>query len=331
MGTPDVESARVYADFQGLGALRRGARAESPEAARAVATQFEALFVQMMLKSMREASGGHGLFDSPQLQLYRDLFDKQIAIDIAARGDLGVADMLIGQLAPPATAAAADPAEPFSPRLFTGAVVDPAQALLRRLPAAVQAEIDARVDTQVETDARIGIDAAVVADTGFESPADFVRQLLPHAERAGRELGLSPDLLLAQAALETGWGRHIIRDRDGRASHNLFGIKAGGNWDGDSIRVSSLEYEDGIATRRVSPFRAYDSFAESFDDYVEFVRAHPRYQAALRRSADPGAYITALHRAGYATDPDYANKVLGIMRGEIRELKIAEARALTDG
>lgn len=328
----ELQDARIYTDFQGLTALKRGARANSPEAARAVATQFEALFAQMMLKSMREAAPGGGLFDSPQLHLYRDLFDKQISMEIADRGDLGIGSLLLRQLAPPEEEPRGDMSTGFNPRLRTGPSTllraglraEPFATYRRQAPA-LAAEVAGTQDAQAVATGEDG------APGQFDSPSEFVRNLLPYAEAAGRKLGLSPDLLLAQAALETGWGQHIIRRHDGGLSHNLFGIKAGADWEGDSVSVSTLEFDNGIAHRRIAPFRAYGSFEESFNDYVEFLRGHPRYEAALARSRDPRAYITALHRAGYATDPRYAQKVLDIMRSEIRELKVAEARTLTDG
>ena len=146
----------------------------------------------------------------------------------------------------------------------------------------------------------------------FASPAEFVRAITEHAHAAAEQIGVTPAVLIAQAALETGWGRHIIRREDG-SSHNLFGIKAHGGWTGPAATVRSLEVENGTVRQVRSPFRVYDSFAESFSDYVNFVKSNPRYQAALAKAENPHAYITELHRAGYATDPEYANKVITIM------------------
>ncbi len=140
---------------------------------------------------------------------------------------------------------------------------------------------------------------------------------------------MDPELLIAQAALETGWGRAIVHDGQGRSSHNLFGIKADSRWSGSRISVNSLEYEDGVAVRARAHFRSYDSFDQSFDDYAALVRASPRYRDALRQASDPRAYMHALQSAGYATDPLYAAKVLDIYGRRIAaSLKLARAEPL---
>jgi flagellar protein FlgJ len=158
----------------------------------------------------------------------------------------------------------------------------------------------------------------------FATQAEFLDTLRPHAEAAGRRLGVDADLLLAQAALETGWGRGIIQHPDGRSSHNLFGIKADGRWDGPRATVQTLEYEQGIAVRRQAPFRAYGSFAESFRDYADFILGNDRYQPALAQAASPAGYMRALQEAGYATDPQYAEKVLRVWReGVTPRLEVA--------
>ena len=158
---------------------------------------------------------------------------------------------------------------------------------------------------------------------------EFVRELWPAASRAGAELGVDPELLIAQAALETGWGRAIVHDGQGRSSHNLFGIKADSRWSGSRISVKSLEYEGGVAVRARAHFRSYDSFDQSFDDYAAFVRTSPRYGDALRQASDPQAYMHALQAAGYATDPHYAAKVLHIYDRRIAaSIKLAQVLPL---
>lgn len=325
--TPDLDNARLYTDFGALTALRGQARSESPAAARAVAKQFEALFVQTMMQSMRQASQFGGLFDTQQTQLYQDLFDKQIALDIADRGDLGFADMLVQQIAPQtAKPLPVGTLATFEPRWWQGLRSSEPLETVRQLETA---ERIARAAGDSEPDAAKETDAPDEFKT-ITSREEFVRALTPHAEAAGKKLGLSPDLLLAQAALETGWGKHMIRDRSGSNSFNLFGIKAGSSWNGEKVRVNTLEYEDGVARRQIAPFRAYNSYADSFKDYVEFLQARPRYARALENASDPGAYINALQGAGYATDPRYADKVLGIMNNQIRALKQAQTEGGTN-
>lgn len=324
------EKALAGADFGALVGLRAEARKNSPEAARAVAQQFEALFVQTMLQSMREASNVGGLFDSSQTELYQDLFDKQIAVDIARRGDLGLADMLLRQITPRETGTVNSEAlGKFEPRWWQGMHGEPLQTM-RQLETSerIAAAIGASEDDAAPADAAEEVPA--FNPRTFSSREEFVRALAPHAEAAGRKLGLDPDLLLAQAALETGWGKHMIRDRTGGNSFNLFGIKAGSSWAGERMRVSTLEYQDGVARRELAPFRAYDSYAHSFNDYVEFLQSRPRYSRALENAGDPESYIRALQGAGYATDPRYADKVLSIMNNQIRTLRQAQAAGGTD-
>jgi flagellar protein FlgJ len=144
------------------------------------------------------------------------------------------------------------------------------------------------------------------------SPEEFVQQLWPCAEEAGRELGIDPRNLLAQAALETGWGKSLPCDANGNPSYNFFGIKAGGNWQGGSVSVKTLEFEGGLPTPRQAKFRAYESAAHSFRDYVSVLRDNPRYAAALNTGKDAKAFATALQKGGYATDPAYAQKIASI-------------------
>ena len=149
----------------------------------------------------------------------------------------------------------------------------------------------------------------------FASPEDFVERLLPIARETAGELGVDPRVLVAQAALETGWGKAVIQREDGSSSNNLFGIKADSRWSGDRVHANTLEYEDGLVVRKREPFRAYDSYADSFRDYLAFLRDNPRYGEALNRTGDPRGFMQALQQAGYATDPAYANKILAILDG----------------
>lgn len=299
-------------DTQGLTQLKLEARADSrdPETLRKVANQFEALFTQMLLKSMREASFGNDLFESDENNLYRDLYDRQISLLLAKQKGLGIADMLVRQLAP---------------------IVDEQHPAGAPVPGAAAAQAPARpaVDPAAPTPAPLP--SAASAGAAFSAPADFVAALAPHAEAASRELGTRPEALLAIAALETGWGRAIMRSPDGRLSHNLFGIKADRRWDGATVTAQTVEFEEGVAVRRREVFRAYDSYAESFADFARFVRANPRYQEALAQAADPKAFAAALQRAGYATDPAYARKVSAILDGPALEsaLKSGGDRPLT--
>jgi flagellar protein FlgJ len=294
--------ADVYTDFQGLSQLRAEAGSGKNDQAtlRKVAGQFEALFIQMMLKSMRDANLGEGLMDSEHVKTYQSMFDQQIALDLSKGGSLGLADMMVRQLSrggkmPDNSAAVA------APLAMDGAIQTPVPAKQQSL---------GRADG---TDADTGRDAKPARDWRPATPAGFVKELWPHAQRAADELGTTPEVLLAQAALETGWGQHIIRGQDGRNSFNLFGIKADAQWQGARAVTETVEFRDGLMRRERAPFRAYDSLAESFSDYVDFLKTNPRYQEALNQAANAPAFARALSQAGYATDPDYHGKIERIL------------------
>ncbi len=290
--------------------LRKVARTESPEAIREVAQQFEALFMQMMLKSMREASMGDGIFDSDQSNMYRDMFDSQIAMHLSKQRGMGLADMLERQLSgqhgytntrqedksyPLLNEAARQ--YPFSPeRVQPGPMPLPARS---------------KMNTQTTTPP-----VQAVVEQKFNSSEQFISKLWPHAKRAGEELGVSPVAILAQSVLETGWGQYMIKHPDGKSSNNLFGIKADSRWEGMAVTVKTTEYRNGVVNNERAKFRAYDSISDSVDDYVNFIKSSPRYQKALSEGGDPAAYLRGLQEAGYATDPRYARKILNIMRGE---------------
>ncbi len=324
---PDTTMAGVYTNLQGFGDLKIAARNNTPEAIRAVASQFEALFVQTMLKSMRDASLGDGLMDSSQSRTYQDLYDKQISLDLASRGDLGFTEMLVRQLGdesqqavlrpPPAEGYAFHPAQ--DGRLFSGLPVQPVEPIsnFRAAHRHTAVVAPAPLSTSLQTPSEPSVAAPLAKeDSGFDTRQAFIQSLYPYAEQAAQSLGVDPQVLLAQAALETGWGKHMIPRADGSNSYNLFGIKAGQDWQGDRVTVTSLEYEQGVARKHPSAFRAYDSYADSFADYAEFVSSRPRYQQAINTAHDPEAYLRSLQEAGYATDPRYADKIIGILQRE---------------
>lgn len=141
----------------------------------------------------------------------------------------------------------------------------------------------------------------------------FLGHIAPWAEQAGRQLGVAPDILAAHAALESGWGQRPLRQADGSSTHNLFGIKAGGAWRGDSAESLTTEYEDGVALKKTERFRSYDDAGAAFRDFAQLMQGSPRYQAALNTGTDVRAYAQALARGGYATDPNYADKLVGVV------------------
>jgi flagellar protein FlgJ len=296
--------ASVYTDVNSLDGLKNMARRQDPEALREVAKQFEAVFMQMLLKSMRAASPGDGgLLDSDNSLFYRDLFDQQLALNLAQGKQFGLADMIVRQLG----GAGSAPCPVAAPGTAS------ALATLRPVE-----RIQARAKRPVQAQAASAVGAAAEASP-FKpsSPEDFMQHMWSHAQGAARQLGVIPEVLIAQAALETNWGKHVPRFADGQSSHNLFGIKANGRWQGARVTNSTLEFVGGLPQRQRGDFRAYDSYADSFNDYADFLRSNPRYTEALRQGGNSLAFIRALQRAGYATDPDYAGKIGRILNGPV--------------
>jgi flagellar protein FlgJ len=330
----DNSMAAVYTDFQGLARLKAEASKQTPEAIQETARQFEALFVQTMLKAMRDASPGEGLGESDQTEFYRDMYDQQMALHMVKGRGLGIAAMLVPSLGGQGSDAET-PLEPVSgvsglKEVSRPVVVDtgPAQPLITQSATGPIVRLQGAVPVQalVDTSGLAGEGALVsnMSDEKWrpETPEEFIRDLLPHARKGAAELGVKAGVLIAQAALETGWGQKVIRHADGRSSFNLFGIKADAGWSGDKVTVATLEYEDGLAAKQRAAFRSYDSLAGAVSGYVDFLRSNPRYQGALEQAADPNAYLDGLKAAGYATDPAYAEKIKAIMNQDSFEANI---------
>jgi len=289
-----IQSTPVFNDFKGLAELEAGARnnERTPEITREAARQFEALFVQMMLKSMRDAGGE---FAEDRDTTYDEMFDQQIALDMTKNKGIGIAEMLVRQLG--------------------GAGGEQAA------PAVDQAGLRQRMD---ERHSVSNVEAASAnkppvspannrEDFRPDGPENFLEKIWPLAEKAAAIIGVDPRALAAQATLETGWGQRLMRDAEGVSGNNLFGIKADSRWDGDKVRVSTLEYENGLPQREQAHFRAYQNLAEGFQDYVNFLRDNPRYEEATKGGLSAVDYARSLQQAGYATDPNYANKISNIM------------------
>jgi flagellar protein FlgJ len=265
-----------------------------------VAKQFESLFVQTMLKSMRAATPGDSLFGGDGVKQYRSLLDQQLAINVSQGPGIGLAAMLERQLLAQSGLSKDTPPAPATHSLAAYRRRPPVPASPAGPPAAAPA-------TSTQT-------------VPWESPESFVRSIWPTAQRTADSLGIPPEALVAQAALETGWGAHVLRQADGRSSFNLVNIKAHAGWAGDTVQVATLEYRDGSTVRQTADFRAYSSVAEAFADYADFLRRQPRYAEALNSGGDASAFLRSLQRAGYATDPAYADKVQRIMDSDALRL-----------
>jgi len=293
--TSPILHSDVYTDFRGLAELRSHAGDHSEKTLRKVAGEFEALFVQMMLKSMRDANLGEGLMDSDGTRTYQSMYDQQLAIDMSRQQGLGLADMMVKQLQRTDTKA---------PQ--AGNDVDKTSSL----------ELDFQGHVTHKKQSPV---SPVPQPHNWHSISrqDFVRTLWPHAQQTAHELGTRPEALIAQAALETGWGRRMIQTADGKDSFNLFGIKADPHWQGDRAVTETVEFSHGLIRRERTAFRAYPSVSDSFADYTAFLKANPRYQDALQAGAGASGFISALAAAGYATDPDYAGKIHRIINSKV--------------
>ncbi|MGH8219257.1 MAG: flagellar assembly peptidoglycan hydrolase FlgJ [Steroidobacteraceae bacterium] len=283
-----IADASVYGDFAGLDALRRNARNHDPAAIREVAKQFESLFARMLIKSMRNAVGRDPIFGSDQVDAYQSMFDDQLSLELTKGHGLGLADMLVRQLQRTSVPGASIP--PSGNSSASGAAAG--AAAVHRGTAAVS--------------------AAHSAPASAAQRKQFISDVWPQAQQAGAALGVDPAGLIAQAALESDWGRSVPRGANGQSSHNLFGIKAGAGWSGAAVTAQTQEIEQGSPVSTAASFRAYGSPAESFGNYVALLKSSPRYAAALDTGGDVQAFAAALQRGGYATDPDYARKVSAI-------------------
>src|ERR1700723_1723118 len=284
--SPPSSSASTYTDLNGLASLKNAPT--SPDAIRAVSQQVEALFLQMMLKGMRDASAENGETDSNETSMYEDMFDKQLALSLSKHTDLGIARLFERQLG--AKTAEAAPAAHSAPP--------------RTAPQAPGAHADGRSGGPPTSDA-----------VTPQHAAQFVSAVLPTIRRAAASLWVSPMGLRAQAALETGWGKRMARTADGMPSLNMFGIKAGEGWNGARAVADTVEFSGGVATQRRTAFRAYGSIEESVNDFANLLSNSPRYREAIAAGGNAQAYVHSIARSGYATDPDYGNKLNEILNG----------------
>ncbi len=335
-------NAQLYSDLAELQKLKSKAKSNSDEGLRLAAQQFEQLFVSMLLRSMRDANAAFGednFMNSSQTKMFQSMYDNQIALEMSASQGIGLTDVLIRQLG--------GQAEKRVPNLngvdmearqlnqaFDQAASIAASALLARAegrenPPGLTLTQEQKDTVRDVFEAQLAMATKVSGQNlpdRFESPEEFVEKLMPLAKKVAGELGVDPRVLLAQSALETGWGKLMVRSADGSNSNNLFNIKADRRWDGDSAQVSTLEYRDGVAQREKAFFRSYNSYEDSFRDYVNFLQNSPRYRMALESAADPYEYVKQLQEAGYATDPEYAEKIKNIFEGDLLASKSNEPK-----
>ncbi|OZG73853.1 flagellar rod assembly protein/muramidase FlgJ [Hahella sp. CCB-MM4] len=332
-----LDQAHVYTDLTALQKLK-GPGIDRSQAIEGVARQFESMMVNLMLKSMRQANSVFAegnMFHEPATEVYQDMLDHQLSLTMTRDKGMGLADMLVKQLTRRESGESV-------PALYKSLADYPrSQAVMPKLLPSVDqgeesSELGSLTEEEVETLEQVAYYAEQLGGSnevaeaasdnvsdegglvspqseGFESPQDFIATLMPIAQKVAKEMGVDPRVLLAQSALETGWGQHMIQDGE-QASFNLFGIKADQRWDGNVVWTNTTEYRDGVAMKERAGFRAYNSYEESFTDYLRFLKGNPRYEEALKLAESPEMYTEALQKAGYATDPQYADKINRIIR-----------------
>jgi len=380
MSNQPISSMQAASDTTDLNAIRRAARENSPDALKAAARQFEALFMNMMLKSMRSTTTQNTMFDSNQTKLYTSMLDQELSQKFAKRG-IGLADAMLRQMsnhgrAPSEMTPAQDATQagvsgtsitsatnttstaaetpvkstPAAQAMTQAALENGQKALIDSLLSsqtggnsaskAISGVLDRSLSEQmlatdsmrdVLTDAirqqqnlmavrQQQLQAAYSAVSSSSKPAHvraFQEKLGAHAEEASRVTGIPAKFMLGQAALESGWGKRVIKASDGTPSNNLFGIKAGKGWKGKVVETTTTEYVNGVAYRKKEKFRAYDSYADSFKDYARLLKSNPRYQNVIANSQDAVGFARGLQRAGYATDPQYAVKLTRIIQNSL--------------
>ncbi len=308
LGATGIKASAVkdnYFDQNSLNSVKSMGRKNDPEALREISKKFEAMFVQQMLKSMRDANavfGEDNMFSSKETEFHQEMMDQQMVLNLTSGEGIGLAKTMFQQM----QQLYGRPVEP-------GAKSDAIKTLESNFRVAPRIKPLASALNEAslpEVSMSAGKKSAVA-----QTQEEFLAKMKPHAEKAAAELNVSTDVLLAQAALETGWGKHLIHDTQGKNSFNIFNIKATG-WQGKSVAVNTLENKQGVTQQERASFRQYDDYAQSFADYVSLIKNNARYKNALAAGSDSSAYAEALQKAGYATDPKYADKIKNLLTSD---------------
>jgi len=333
----NFEQARNALELTGLNDIRQQSRSgdgdAKQEALREAAQQFESIFMKMLLSSMRKAQDvleSDSPFNSESTKFYRDMHDQQMAVELSSNGSLGLTDLIVRQLGGdsgnfmPSSALRNDANLSTSTKLTDLTKIS---EHLKANPAYVANKEAANLtaSSTIPLATKIPFKAAEQAKTSvnistpnvaphFNEPKDFVTALTKPAQKVQQQLGVPFEVVIAQAALETGWGKKIIKDNKGNSSNNLFNIKADSRWAGEKVTKDTLEFEQGNMVKKSAPFRMYESLSESVNDYVDFLSNNDRYQDALDKSNNVEHFLQGLQQAGYATDPQYANKIMATLR-----------------
>ncbi|SEB04205.1 flagellar assembly peptidoglycan hydrolase FlgJ [Paraburkholderia sartisoli] len=294
-------SQRFALDVQGFDALRAQAKNSPQEAMKSAAKQFDAVFTQMMLKSMRDATPHDGPFDSHDTATFTSMMDQQLAQQMSNKG-IGVADAMLKQLM-------------RNSGMQTGDANSGNNAALNALAKAyANPANNGALQSGRGYSANSALTPPMKGDGSSPKVDAFVDRLAAPAQAASEATGIPARFIIGQAALESGWGKSEIKKVDGSTSHNVFGIKATKDWTGKTVSTVTTEYVHGKPQRVVEKFRAYDSYADAMTDYASMLKSNPRYAQVLNNSHDVNGFATGMQRAGYATDPHYAKKLISIMQ-----------------
>ncbi|MDY0962515.1 flagellar assembly peptidoglycan hydrolase FlgJ [Massilia sp. CFBP9026] len=314
------QTAKLALDTNSLNGLRQSAKDGSPAAMKEAATQFEAMFINMMMKSMRDATPQEGLMDNQQTKTFTTMLDQQTSQNLAKRG-VGLADVLVRQLSSQQMGqqALAIGADGVSAGAAAGAAGVTAPGM-KGLPTAMNAAAMYQNGAMAGSAASKAPPLAATTESGrVQAPhvRAFQEKMHEHAHAAEQTTGVPAKFMLGQAALETGWGKRMIKNADGTSSNNLFGIKAGPGWKGKVATAVTTEYVNGKPQTRVEKFRAYDTPADSFRDYAKLIANNPRYEKVIASGGDAESFAKGLQRAGYATDPNYAAKLTRLIKNSL--------------
>lgn len=334
VNTPSLEQSSVYTDLNSLDTIRRQGKLDEDGAIKRAAKEFEAFFLNMMLKSMRQASqviGEDSPLFSQQEKMFTSMLDEQLSVNLSQGGHLKIADLMYAQLT--GQQGRKNDSLPLSQHLSNArsrqttsvenkpeerVQINEMQELIQHieLQTGSALEIKTPVETVSLKPEQTKTESKPFKAALFEKAQDFIEQLMPLAKKAASKLNLDPRILVAQAALETGWGKFIMHDQEGNPGFNLFGIKANNNWQGKAIHIDTLEVENQQFKKVNAAFRQYQSFEQSFEDFINFIQSNPRYHKAVEVAEDTHQFVNQLQNSGYATDPKYAQKILRIFNNQ---------------
>ncbi|TWX73203.1 flagellar assembly peptidoglycan hydrolase FlgJ [Colwellia sp. C1TZA3] len=321
--TTRIADAQNFLDVNGLNSIRQDAKsgdtASKKDALEQAAKQFEAIFMQMLMKSMRKAQAvleSDSPFNSESTKFYRDMHDQQMSLELSNNGALGLSELIVRQLG--------GDSENFTPHNILrsdgnldsrGSLRISEPGLLSNISTVKDSSAHQDPNKDRQTNGSIAAQAAsMMQSPTFAQPKDFVSALTADAKRVQDKINVPFEVVIAQAALETGWGQKIIKTDAGESSNNLFNIKADSRWPGEKTHKETLEFEDGAMVKKREPFRVYESIGQSVDDYLNLLTKSERYQGALENSTNVEQFLHNLQSAGYATDPNYAKKIMATLR-----------------